>query len=430
MLQEISLKTFYPIFLPYVYKELILPELTEVLKVTFGKISHAKEIYQLSEDFLLEYQGNKNNYDSYRSEVVIFLNWCWANEIDIREVRRKQMTLFISFCNNPPSELIARSATRSVITDKKEKDEAALNLEWRPFKNPNLTQPYSRTKATITKTLSVISSFYTYLNDCDYLLGNPAAVVLRRLNIGSLDNVKPTPDHDRSMSMIQLATLFDVLEDLCKDNPGRYERTRFLFYLLILAFPRRSEIAASLIYSPIMSDFQRIRLNDDFHWVFHIRKAKRGKSRKVLCPKKLIEALARYRNFLGKSDMPDFNDNSPIFTRHRAASHGREAGVVDANLSSNAIAELVLELFSITANRLDFEMLEHDEARQLRLLSIHSTRHTGISLALSAGRTPEKLMIDTGHSSFSSFKIYMSERIDFRLGEVALIDDFLDGVGI
>ena len=425
MLSEISLKTFYPIFLPYTNKELIPTELVEVLGSTFKKISYAKENYQLAEDFLFEYSGSKNNYDSYRSEIVVFLNWCWANKLDLKDVKRKEMALFINFCNNPPTELISRYANRSIITDPNAKSEIALNLDWRPFKNANPEQPYSRTKATITKTLSILSSFYTYLNDCDQVLGNPASIVLRRLNIESLDNVKPTSDSDKSMSMLQVATMFDVLEDLCRENPIKYERTRFLLHLLILAFPRRSEISASLIYSPMMSDFQRVRVGDHFHWVFHIRKAKRGKSRKVLCSSKLIEALSRYRLYMGLSALPSSDDTNPVFTRHRAASHGRQAGIVDANLSSNAISELVLEIFSVTADRLEFEMLEVDEAKQLRELSIHSTRHTGISLALHAGRSPEKLMIDSGHSSFASFKIYMSNRIDFRIGEVNLIDELL-----
>lgn len=426
MLPEISLSVFYPIILPYSYSEIILPELREVLRNIFVKLDYSEEIYELSQDFLLEYHGNKNNYDSYRFELVVFLNWCWANNIDVRDIRRKEMFLYISFCNSPPLSLISKSAARTILFDKKIKDEFALNLDWRPFKNSNPELPYSRTKATITKMLSVLSAFFTYLNDVEYLMGNPAAVALRRININTLDNVKPTSEHERSLSMLQLATVFDVLEDLCRSNPARYERSRFLFYLLILIFPRRSEISASITYSPCMNDFQKIRIGDDFRWVFHIRKAKRGKSRKVLCPNKLIDALIRYRKFLGLNELPGQKDYEPIFIRHRPASHGREAGIVDANLSSNAISGLVLELFSITADRLEFDMDEPDEARQLRMLSTHSTRHTGISLALSAGRSPEKLMIDTGHSSFTAFKIYMSNKVDFRLGEVDLIDAVLD----
>ncbi|MBD0788010.1 site-specific integrase [Vibrio sp. Y2-5] len=421
----LSVSNFYPVILPHSYSQVVLPELREILQVLFNELPEAQEEYELAEDFLSELMGNKNNYDSYRTDLVCFLNWVWAHKLEVGSIRRKEMTQFIFFCNTPPQELIAKAAPRTVLTDSKYRDEFILNPDWRPFKNPSIEMPYSRSQATIAKQLSVISSFYTYLNDCEYCDHNPAALVLRRLNIGSLDNVKPHDEVDRSLSILQLATLLDVIEDLASENRDKYERTRFLVYLMILAFPRRSEVSASTTYSPKMSDFIRVRVGDEFRYVFHIRRAKRGRSRKVLCPRKLVDALVRYRRFLGLTDYPDSNDNSPLFTRHRPASHGRDAGIVDANLSSNSIYNLIKEIFHFTASRLE-DMEEFEEADILRSLSAHSTRHTGISLALSAGRSPEKLMLDSGHNSYSAFKRYVTTKVDFRVGEVDLIDKVLD----
>lgn len=426
MKYPITIHKFRPIFLPHKQRHCVLPELRIILLEIFRQIPTAQETYEQVEDFLFELAGNRNNYDSYRSDIVTFLNWMWAQDLDVHLIKRKEMMQFVEFCNHPPTELISINAMRPVIEDKVFRDELLLNEEWRPFKNTNPDQPYARSKATITRQLSVISSFFTYLNDNDTLVGNPAALVLRRININTMDNVKSEQVLDRSLSMLQLATMMDLLEDLCLMNPDRYERSRFLIYLLILAFPRRSEVSASNTYSPKWNDFKRIRVGDRFHWVFHIRKAKGGKSRHVVCPKKLINAMKRYRLFLGKSEYPKPDDNSPLFVRHRPASHGREAGIVDANLSSNAIYDLVKDIFKLTADRLELEMEELDEASSLRELSTHSTRHTGISLAISAGRNIETLMLDTGHSSYNSLNKYKTAKVDFRIGEVDLIDSILD----
>lgn len=241
-----------------------------------------------------------------------------------------------------------------------------------------------------------------------------------------MEGVALTDQKEKALSQLQLGVMFDTLDELCKANPDKlkYERARFIMHLLILAFPRRSEVSATLTYSPLMSDFERVRVGDAIRYVFNIRKGKGSKSRKVLCSNLLIDALMRYRLFLGVSELPLPNDDSPLLVRLRAAPHGREARVVDACISDKQLAEVVKWVFEETAQRLEL-MEEYEEAAHLRTLSIHSCRHTGISLALSAGRKPELLLHDTGHSTMASLMIYNSSRVEYRIGEVDKVDELL-----
>ena len=94
---------------------------------------------------------------------------------------------------------------------------------------------------------------------------------------------------------------------------------------------------------------------------------------------------------------------------------------MDANLSSNTIAGLIKEIYLLTSYQL-IEDGYHDEAKKIVELSAHSTRHTGITAALSAGRKPELLMKDTGHSSIDSLMIYNNDRLDYRLEDVDKLD--------
>ncbi|MDN2483902.1 tyrosine-type recombinase/integrase [Vibrio agarivorans] len=423
---KITKTNFFPIFLPHKHAFVILPEMREALLPCFKSIPTAEASYNYALDFLAESYSKPNNYDTYRNDLIVFFCWAYANGKDVVDITRTDMLAFIKFCNEPPRELQAKSARPVLIINKADEDDLRINPEWRPFKNANPDKPYTRMESTVQKQLSVLSSLFVYLNDVEHTTINPAALALRRFNPKSMDGVALTEQKEKALSQLQLSAMFDTLDELCieSENKLKAERARFLMYLLILAFPRRSEISATLRYSPLMSDFERVRVGDVVRYVFHIRKGKGSKSRKVLCSGLLIEALKRYRLFLGQSELPLPTDDSPLLVRLRAAPHGREAKVVDACISDKQLAEVVKWVFEETALRLDL-MEEFEEAAHLRTLSAHSCRHTGISLALSAGRKPELLLHDTGHSTMASLMIYNSSRIEYRLGEVDKIDTVL-----
>lgn len=413
------LEQFSPIFMPFAHRDVVLMPVRKRLFDVFRKIPTSRTTYEYAADFLAEQSVNKNNYDAYRSELNLFLNWCWREGIDAIDVTRKDMFAFVTFGNTPPDELVTHKPTKMLIQDG---DDLIVNPEWRPFKKTGQQQPYSRKAKTIVRQLSVLSSFYIYLADFNHCLTNPASVVLRRINLGSMDNVNTQETDNKSLSQTQLSYMFKVLDELCIINPARFERSRFLMYLMIMAFPRRSEVGATMTYSPNMADFERHAFPGGERFTFNIRKAKGGKSRKVGCPQQLVQALIRYRRFLGLTDLPSRSEiNIPLFVRHKPAAHGREAGVLDANLSDKVISDLVKEVYEFTAIQLDKDELFAD-AEAIRELGAHSTRHSGITLALTAGRTADKLMQDTGHSSTNALMIYHSRSLEYRLQDVDKLD--------
>lgn len=407
-----------PLFAPYQYHNVIVLPIKERLQALVKKSPQRLTEYEYAYEFISDQIVNKNNYEAYQGELSKFLNWCWFYNLDIRDVKRSDMTKFIKFGNTPPEDLINDKVTQMLI---EESGELSVNSEWRPFKKKR-GSTYERKEASVRRQLSVLSMFYTFLADEGYCLVNPPAIALRRLNIKQMDNVDSTENDNKCLSQTQLSYVLFIVDRLCEINPARFERSRFLFYLMIMAFPRRSEVSATMTYSPLMSDFERHKLSGGDRYTFNIRLAKGGKSRKVLCSKELMSALSRYRLFLGLSALPSLaDDEKPLFVRHRPASHGREAGKVDANLSAKSIAELIKELYEFAAIQLEKDGLI-DEAIAIRELSAHSTRHTGITLALTAGRSPEKLMKDTGHSSINSLMIYNNNSLEYRLEDVDKLD--------
>lgn len=420
---------FTPFFLPRTHLHTFLPECRHALARAKLSVETATITYEHAIAFMSEFENSQNNYDSFKSELNVFLNWCWfVAKKDVHQLKRTEINLYIKFTNSPPAGLQSQwSRPMLVETD----DGLAVNPDWRPFKNPGLNQgkPYVRKEATLKRTLSVLSSFYIFLADVEWTESNPAAVALRRLNVNAFDNLALSDDlKDKALSQVQLdAILHHLNNKLTTDTEqaNKYERLRFLFLFLVLAFPRRSEISPRLNWTPTMADFRRHRVGDKTVWTYFIPSSKNGKSREVICSHGLMSALVRYRRFIGLPDYPSQSEREvPLFTRHKEASHGRQAGILNANLSAGQLADIIQELFANVADDL-VEAGELDEANDLRGRSIHCCRHTGISNDLASGRRAKDVMKCSGHSSYQALSVYLSSRVHLRLEGLAEKDRFI-----
>ncbi|GIC77712.1 site-specific integrase [Moritella sp. F3] len=426
---------FSPMFLPHRHHQKYSPEITEHLKTYVQVVgTQVNEEYDHAYDYLSENYHNANNHKSIRNELCLFLNWTWQVQRKlVKDLTRKDIPKFIDFCNSPPFDLISSVAGVPItINEPKERLSEwtpCLNPNWKPFVNQKAKQglAYQRLPATMHKQLSIISSFFLYLNDLEYTISNPAAIALRRLNPSNVANLGiEDNDRDKALSQMQVNCIFELLEYLVEENPEKYERSRFLFYLLVLAYPRRSEIAARPTHSPTFSDFRRHKAGDKTYYTFFIPRSKGSKSRSVIVSDMLLEALKRYRTFLGLNPLPLADEiDVPLFIRHQVATHGRQVGVLNSNLGAEQISALVQELFELAANVL-IEKGEIEEASELRLHSCHSLRHVGISNDLYSGRPPSEVMKCSGHSSYSALEIYTSSRTDLRVPNVNLKDRIFD----
>lgn len=422
---------FSPLFLPHNHANRVAPAISDFLHLVKGHHRNVFEEYDYAFDFLMEYHHNRNNYKSIRNELCIFLNWVWnVKRKSIFEINRKDMFDFVSFGNQPPEELVVGHSGIPIIANEPKKIpfewEPELNENWQPFVNLDKKhgKPYQRKFNTLKRQLSIVSSFYAYLGDLEVTDMNPAAIVQKRIAEGNVGNVGTTDtDKEKALSQVQVTAIFELLEFLCQEHPEKYERSRFLFYLLVLAYPRRSEISSRPTHSPSFSDFRRHRTHSgSYYYTFYIPRSKWSKSRSVLVSDMLLGALKRYRVHLGLNPLPTANETDiPLFVRHKAASHGRQAGLVNANLGDEQISALINELYELAADIL-VERGEVEEAQELRTFTVHSLRHLGITNDLHSGRKASDVMKDSGHSSYGAFQIYLSNRAELRLPSVNLKD--------
>lgn len=382
--------------------------------IAVNRVEDAGILYEHSLDWLSEQTDSVNNFKGYRSELTSFLYWCWnVAEISVADVNRKTLREFIEWCKNPPVELIATCNYPQFIKHI-DYDCKVPNVRWRPFtiRRPkgeeshlNSELIYRLSPTAIQTKLSILSSFFQYLNCVEYSENNPAAILLKLSKFKPTQNQNYEDDDElKFFSPLQLSYVMDAAVVMAKEEPEIHERTLFIICLLYGTYCRISEICGRPGYEPIMSQFRRDKKSG--YWGFLIPRSKGGKRRTVSMPNELLDALIRYRKYRGLSDLPSPNESEPIFIRHRAAQHGRDAKKVRANLGIRHTREIVMSVFERAS-----EMLTHDgfdlDAQEVRLMSPHSLRHTGISNDIASGRPLQHVQADAGHESLDVTSRYV-----------------------
>ncbi|MFO6422486.1 tyrosine-type recombinase/integrase [Motilimonas sp. KMU-193] len=364
-------------------------------------ITDASYSYSLAIEYLAENRFNANNFKSIRGELNTLFNWLWfVQRVSLAEVDRILLRKFVDFCNDPPLELIAPTSYPYFVNDK-QTGEQQINPKWRPFVLRG-EAGYIRKEATLKAQLSLLSGFFLFLADVEYMDKNPAAVLLRRLNVNNT-RVAESEETDKGLSELQWQWVERMVAQLASQDPDKHMRTKLLFTMLYYLYPRVSEIAARPGFTPLMSHFKKHRSGV---WVFHIAKSKGGKSRQVPCPPAVLDALKQYRAFLNLPPLPLPNEQTPLFVRHQAGTHGREKGILQAQLGVEAIRGIVNEVFELTAQAM-MERYPY-EARELSGFSVHSLRHTGISHAIAQNQPLQTVMKNAGHSDLTTLSIYTS----------------------
>ncbi len=402
--------------------------------VTLNQVPDATLVYQHAVEWLSEQRYNENNYKTYRSELTTFLHWCFdVASISVADVDRKVMSRYVSYCQNPPVELISHRNVAQFVTVK-EWGERAPNPLWLPFlgkKENGVLQPYQLSDKALKTKMAILSAFYGYLINEEFTERNPAMMWMRHSQFASkplVADLNQEEESIKSFSELQWSYIMSAAEKLAEANPDLHERTLFMISLMYSCYLRISEVAAKPGFSPVMGQFRRDRHTGV--WGFFIPVSKGGKKRTVAVSNQLLEALKRYRTFLGLTQLPAPNDSVPLFTRHRPAGRGRDVGLRNANLGIRQIRDEINQVFEYAAQLAEQDMFEQD-AREIRQMTPHSIRHTGITHDINLnGRPLSHVQADAGHDSIDTTSQYLhttrTERHESAAGKLI---NRLQGIG-
>lgn len=412
MLDKLDLPPALPLFDSGEYAEEPNSVINEyVTQIALRHVPDAGLIYEYTHDWLMENKYSPNNYKTYRSEITTFLHWCFeVAEMSVVDVKRSHLSQYIDWCSSPPKHLIAAFNSPQFIVDKW-LGIRAPNPKWRPFTGQKLANgeiKYSISASAMKTRLAALSTYFSYLINEEIMERNPAMMLLKTGRFKQSQQSRASGEDDdeiKSFSELQWSYVMDAAHELAEENPDEHERTLFMVSLMYGCFLRISEIAARVGYSPVMSQFRRDPKTGV--WGFYIPESKGGKRRTVAVSNALLDALKRYRQHLGLTPLPAPDDYAPLFIRHHKASHGRDAGLINANLGIRRIRDVIDALFARAA-----DLAENDshvlDAQEMRTMTPHSLRHTGITHDINLNNRPlSHVQADAGHDSIDTTSRYL-----------------------
>lgn len=346
--------------------------------------------YQHACLFLYSYRGSQETLKAYRRELERLLQWSWfVSNKSIKELKHTDFENFLEFCQNPPHHWIGlKNVPRFIL----QHGEEIPNPAWRPFvatvskkahrdgKSPTI-KSFELSQSAIQAIFAILSSFYKYLEQEQYVSHNPVAQVRQK---SKFLRKHQTHRQIRRLSELQWGYVIETAEMMATENPDMHERTLFMMNALFAMYLRISELSSSARWTPQMGHFFK---DMDGNWWFKTV-GKGNKERDITVSDAMLEALKRYRQFLGLTQLPSPGETTPLFPKN--VGKGPITG-------TRHIRKIVQTCFDKAIERLKQDGF-HEEAEMLISATVHWLRHTGISEDVKL-RPREHVRDDAGHSS-------------------------------
>ncbi len=367
------------------------------------KSSTAREDYVHALAFLKSYKGSQGTFNAYRREIERLLQWTQLEDKVLRDLRREDMERFIHFCKNPPASWIGlKKAPRFMEKEGLRRP----NPAWRPFVvtlskaahregNRPVVKNFELSVGSIKEMFAILSSFYTYLMQEDYVVMNPIALIRQKSQFIRRHQGPPTI---RRLSELQWQYVMSTAQTMAEIDPAKHERSLFMLSALYAMYLRISELAASERWIPVMNHFYT---DAEGAWWF-ITVGKGNKQRQIAVSDKMLNALKRWRTYLGLSPLPSTADQSVLFPKAKGK------GPISSTTYVRSVVQGCFDRAIAQLNQDGFK----EEAVSLVEATVHWLRHTGISDDVKH-RPREHVRDDAGHSSSAITDKY----IDIELRE-------------
>lgn len=356
--------------------------------------------YNAAKDFLLQFDGSKATFESYRRELERLLQWAWRIEkISIISLTRADIEEYLHFCHKPPKSWIGTKRVARFVTSGGIRK---INPQWRPFvatlskserkegKKPQASD-YKLSNQSISCLFIALGSFYNHLLNEDLVQTNPIAQIRQK---SKYMKKQQGQRKIRRLSELQWDFVLETAELMAKENPDLHERTLFIMTILYLLYLRVSELVTSVRWEPTMGDFWQ---DSQENWWFKTV-SKGNKERDITVPDAMLDALKHYRKHRKlATDLPLPNEETTLI--HSLSS---KKGITN----DRQIRKIVQLCFDTAYERMIGEEFT-DEAKALQTATVHWLRHTGISDDINKrGRPVSHVRDDAGHSSSATTDRY------------------------
>ncbi|MDD9890500.1 MAG: tyrosine-type recombinase/integrase [Gammaproteobacteria bacterium] len=342
-----------------------------------GAPADALRDYQYASEFIYSYRGSPDTFSTYRREIEHFLHWCWliANK-SVNQILREDVEAYVDFARQPPAAWIGKKNVARFL----ERNGARVpNKDWRPYVNNG--GEYVVSQAAIQSLFSVLSSYFNFLIQENYISANPVSQMRQK---SKFLRKQQSQGKIRRLSPLQWEFVIDAADYLAKQDPATHERTLFILHALYAMYLRISELVETPRWQPQMGHFQ---LDQEGNWWF-VTVGKGNKEREISVSDAMLGALKRYRLSRGLPPLPAPGEASPLIHKTRG-----KGGIT----STRQIRGIVQTCFDLATEKMRKEGFMED-AERLSTATVHWLRHTGISDDVKH-RPREHVRDDAGHGS-------------------------------
>ena len=325
--------------------------------------------WQAIQCWLAEFEGSPQTHRNYRKEAERLLLWSVKQRHKpISSLLREDFQAYQAFLVDPQPAAYWCGPRAPRYTP-----------SWKPFRGP-------LSEASRRQSLIVINALLSYLVDAGYLRGNPLSLIRRR-NKALKPQTSEAIAQERFLDQATWGHLKDYITALPQETRREiehFERIRFLFHFLYLLAPRVSEVA-----NHPMNSFREFRGK----WWWFVE-GKGGKKAKVPVNDEMLDALMRYRRFLGLDDLPAQDDTSPVFRSVKG----------DKAVSDNMVYRLVKETVIAAAKTINAD--SPINARKLGRASTHWFRHTAVTHGDDSGIGIKYIQASARHEKLETTATY------------------------
>jgi len=245
----------------------------------------------------------------------------------------------------------------------------------------NTEGDYAVSQAALQSLFGVLSSFFNFLIQENYLQANPVSQLRQK---SKFLRKHQSRGKIRRLSPLQWDYVIDTVGEMARDEPQIHERSLFIMNALFAMYLRISELVETTRWQPQMGHFQA---DQEGNWWF-ITVGKGNKQREISVSDAMLEALRRYRRSRGLSPLPSPGEAFPLIHKTRG-----KGGIT----STRQIRGIVQNCFDRAAEKMRIEGFSED-AERLSVATVHWLRHTGISEDVKH-RPREHVRDDAGHGS-------------------------------
>lgn len=340
---------------------------------TEGGRTSAQNDYEAVNVWLSRFRTSPNTHRDYRKEIERLYLWSVNRGVALSDLSLEDMEEYKLFLKDPqPEEEWCGVAT------------AQSDPNWKPFTGP-------LSLASQNQSLTILSSGFSFMTEMGYLKHNPLQLLFKR---DLRQQINKNDKIDRYLEQDVWQFLWQFIQNQPAETERErmeYERRLFLFSLLYLLAPRLSEVA-----NHRMNSF----VEERGKWWWQVT-GKGNKTAKIPVPQDLLEALKRYRQFLGlPSPLPTPNDTTPL--------------IMDLKGNKALTPKMIYLIVKQTVQQAAEKLSTHSTAKaeKLRQASTHWFRHTSLTHQADSGIDIRHLKATARHASITTTQRYMHEEED------------------